>query len=117
MHVRLFGCPAERNKLPDLSIVMLNLQVSLTNGSNVLYGCVNVTATGSGGGGCNTTNVTSASFTFQPGERVTNMTLWPGYNAQGEADQRAGAINFATSLVSSLRVSRPGTTFKLPMLP
>lgn len=80
--------------------MITHLQVSLTNSSTALYGCVNVTATGSSAGGCNTTNVTSASFTFQAGERVTSMTLWPGYNAQGVANQRAGAVNFKTSLVS-----------------
>lgn len=75
------------------------LQVSLTNGSNVLYGCVNVTAAGDGGDGCTGSNVTQGKFTFQSGERVTNMTLWPGYDAQGRSNQRAGYVSFRTSLV------------------
>ena len=76
------------------------MQASLSDGREVLFGCVNVTQTEAGSGGCNDTNIRQADFEFLPGETVTNLTLWPGYNTAMEPNQRAGAMNMVTSMVS-----------------
>ena len=78
------------------------MQVSLTDGSNVTYGCVDVTGTGeTNSDGCNSNDTRSQSFVFQPGETVTSLTLWAGYSPQQEANQRSGAVSFNTSQVIS----------------
>lgn len=77
------------------------LQASLTDGTNVSYGCVIVTSSGQTTPGCTSNDTRSQSFVFQPGERVTNLTLWPGYSPQKVANQRGGAINLVTSQVWS----------------
>ena len=74
------------------------LQATLTNGQQVLYGCLNVTGNQTGNG-CGGANIRNANFSFQPAERIVNLTLWPGYNQSGVGNSRAGAIAFSTSLV------------------
>ena len=76
------------------------MQASLSDGREVLFGCVNVTQTEAGSGGCNDTNIRQADFEFLLGETVTNLTLWAGYNTAMEPNQRAGAMNMVTSMVS-----------------
>ena len=76
------------------------MQASLSDGRQALFGCVNVTQTQAGSGGCNDTNIRQADFEFLPGETVTNLTLWAGYNTAMEPNQRAGAMNMVTSMVS-----------------
>ena len=75
--------------------------MNLTDGRLVQFGCVNTT---SGQTGCNPgqldTSIRMASFRFAPGERVTQMALYAGPDNTGKPNARAGAIRFATSLVS-----------------
>lgn len=65
------------------------------------FGCVNTT---SGHSGCIIgqldASIRMASFRFAPGERVTQMALFSGPDDFGRPNARAGAISFATSLVS-----------------
>ena len=76
------------------------MQVNLTDGRLVQFGCVNTT---SGQTGCNPgqldVGIRKASFRFAPGETVTQMALFAGPDNSGRPNARAGAIRFATSLV------------------
>ena len=82
---------------------LLTAQVNLTDGRLVQFGCVNTT---SGQTGCVPgqldAGIRMASFRFAPGEFVTEMALFAGPDNTGRPNARAGAIRFATSLVSPL---------------
>ncbi len=44
---------------------------------------------------------------FAPGERVTQLSVYPGPDNQGNPNARAGALTFATSAVSPLSPLAP----------
>ena len=92
------------------------MQVNLTDGRLVQFGCVNTT---SGQTGCNPgqldAGIRMASFRFAPGETVTQMALFAGPDNSGRPNARAGAIRFATSLVRPLTSAR-GTDLYSPYL-
>lgn len=75
-------------------------QVNLTDGRTVQLGCVNTT---DGHTGCIPgqldAGIRAAAFHFAPGERVTALSLFAGPDNRGNANARAGAIRFSTSLV------------------
>ena len=78
------------------------LQVNLTDGRLVQFGCVNTTSSQSGCiPGQLDVGIRMASFRFAPGEKVTQMALFSGPDNKGRPNARAGAIRFATSQVSS----------------
>ena len=87
----------------DVIVMVVALQVNLTDGRLVQLGCVNTT---SGQTGCNPgqldVGIRKASFRFAPGETVTEMALFAGPDNTGKPNARAGAIRFATSLVRPL---------------
>jgi hypothetical protein len=79
----------------------------MTDGSQVLYGCISVEKSGAQTSwGCNDPDIRSQNFAFQPGERVTSLTLWPGYNPQKVPNQRGGALSLVTSRVS-IHITNP----------
>ena len=73
------------------------MQAGLTDGRQILYGCVN-TSTDPTFVRCQDSTVTNATFVFQPGERVTALNLWSG--GKSASDVRGGFLSFNTSLVS-----------------
>ena len=78
----------------------VNLQVNLTDGRLVQFGCVNTTSAQTGCIlGQLDVGIRTASFRFAPGERVTQMALFAGPDDKGNPNRRAGAIRFATSMV------------------
>lgn len=82
------------------------VQVNLTDGRTLQLGCVNTT---DGHTGCASgqldVGIRQAAFSFAPGERVTALSLFAGPDNRGNANARAGAIRFSTSLVRVLGLS------------
>ena len=83
-----------------LNQVALLLQAGLTDGRQFLFGCVNTT-TDPTFVGCQDATISTATFIFQPGERITAMNLWAG--GRTTAQPRGGAVNFNTSLVRAYK--------------
>ncbi|CAK0786785.1 hypothetical protein CVIRNUC_009999 [Coccomyxa viridis] len=98
------GCTGNGATLQDI-IVFANdnflrgIEVNLTDGRLVQFGCVNTTSAQTGCIlGQLDVGIRTASFRFAPGERVTQMALFAGPDDKGNPNRRAGAIRFATSM-------------------
>ncbi|CAL8465339.1 g4874 [Coccomyxa elongata] len=98
------GCASNGATLQDIRVYsndnfLRGIEVNLTDGRTVQLGCVNTT---DGHTGCTSgqldVGIRQAAFSFAPGERVTALSLFAGPDNRGNANARAGAIRFSTSL-------------------